>query len=232
MVCFIIFISSYSLNSSLQDAYQNNIKPLHQNYSLANNYYDMKIRPNFFGSYNFYEPKQKKILMTHKNKEISSDIMNFIHYNHTGENISNYDFKTNDSRLNDIYSECIDINIYDIECIISKEDPLFIDDKCLWTFLGYNTVAINKNYYLINMKERMCGSGTLKGNSYYLFNYDGKTIEIMDSIAPGDKTIWTQREIKYFMFVDYGYEFVTSACYEGSDSCKGQRATRSGLRIK
>ena len=59
--------------------------------------------------------------MKHKNQEISSDIMNFIHYNHTGEKISNYDFKTNDSRLNDIYSECIDINIYDIECIISKK---------------------------------------------------------------------------------------------------------------
>ena len=177
----------------LTDTYQNEVKPLLKGYT-----------------------KVKKLntddMMKHHDEIISHDLMMYVHY-HTDTRLS---------LLNKTYFKCIENeNVFNIGCMKSIKEPLLLDDKCAWTFFGYSPIARHKNYYLVNIEEKACGSMISRFNSHYFFDYDGEKLKIHEVILAGR---YQERPISFYKVNDWGFEFVTSGCYHGADSCWGQRA--------
>lgn len=201
VILFIFIIGLYMI-TPLMDTYYNEIKPLREGYTIANG---------------------KDVELMHDNEKISSDIMRFIHYdNYIDEQADDYDVTLLDSRLNKKFLKCVDEGIiYNITCIKEINEPLLSDDNCSWTFYGHTTIAKYKNYYLVNIEEGSCGSMNASYNSYYLFNYNGKKI-IVDKVIPSGR--YPERPIKFYKINDWGFQFVTSGCFQAADSCRGLRA--------
>tara|TARA_B100000029_G_scaffold42688_1_gene39630 strand:+ start:270 stop:1232 length:963 start_codon:yes stop_codon:yes gene_type:complete len=194
-----IFVIAFYMFTPLQDAYHNEIKPLIEGYSTAD-----------------YDP------LMHNGEVISQDLMMYVHYFteiNTDEDFIPY---VDSETLNDYYYVCIeDKNIFDIGCMANKKQPFLTDDKCAWTFFGYTPIAKYKNYYLVNIEEKACGSMIARFNSYYLLNYDGHQL-IVDKVITAGR--FPERPIKFYKVNDSGFKFVTSGCYHGADTCRGQRA--------
>ena len=195
---FLILIAFYMI-TPLTDAYENKIKPRIEGYSTAN-YHTMQ----------------------YNGVDISEDLMMYVHYfteiNVDGDFIPYVDSEI----LNDSYYDCIeDKKIFDIGCMTNKNQPFLTNDKCAWTFFGYTPIANYKNYYLVNIKEKACGTLISRFNSYYLLDYDGQKL-IVDEVITAGK--YPARPINFYKVNDWGFEFITSGCYHGADSCRGQRA--------
>ena len=203
---FLILIAFYMI-TPLTDAYENEIKPWREGYSTAN--YDT---------------------MQYNGVNISQDLMMYVHY-FTEINVDDDFIPYVDSEiLNDSYYDCIeDKKIFDIGCMTNKNQPFLTNDKCAWTFFGYTPIENYKNYYLVNIEEKACGTLISRFNSYYLFDYDGQKL-IVDEVITAGK--YPARPIKFYKVNDWGFEFVTSGCYHGADSCWGQRADWLELKFK
>ena len=204
---FLILIAFYMV-TPLTDAYENEIKPWREGYTIANN----------------------ENTMQYNGVNISQDLMMYVHY-FTEINVDDDFIPYVDSEiLNDSYYDCIeDKKIFDIGCMTNKNQPFLTDDKCAWTFFGYTAIANYENYYLVNIKEKACGSMIARFNSYYLFDYDGNKLKVDKVITAGRHP---QKHIKYYKVNNWGFEFVTSGCSHGADSCRGQRADWLELQFK
>ena len=177
----------------LADTYQNEVKPLIKGYTKA-------IEQN------------TNELIKHRGEVISHDLMMYVHY-YTDTRLS---------LLNKAYFKCIeDENIFNIACMKNIKEPLLQDDKCAWTFFGYSPIVNHKNYYLVNIEEKACGSMISRFNSHYFFNYDGEKLKINEVILAGR---YPERPISFYKVNDWGFEYVTTGCYHGVDSCRGERA--------
>lgn len=198
----IFFIFSFALSSY----YKNNIKPRMEGYQIVNN-------------------NKTQELIKYKGKKLPRDLMMFVHY---------YTGITNDKReyhisvienLNDIYFDCIqDDNIFNISCMnkyYNKKTPLLIDDSCSWTFFGYLPIAKYKNYYLVNIEEKLCGTFLGRYNSYYIFEYINEKLKLI-SVNYDYKDL--NKPIKFFKIENDSFKFVTEKCAHASDTCIEQEA--------
>ena len=102
-----------------------------------------------------------------------------------------------------------------------------INKNIIYFFYIENT--INILIYLVNIKEKACGTLISRFNSYYLFDYDGQKLIVDEVITTGK---YPARPIKFYKVNDWGFEFVTSGCYHGADSCRGQRADWLEFKFK
>lgn len=196
---FLIVIVIYMI-TLLPDVYHNEIKPLIKGYSTI----DQSRNLQFNG------------------EDIDEDIMMYIHH-FNDLNLDNKSIVWVDSTiLNDYFYKCIDNEKnFDISCLANNDQPYLIDDKCSWTFFGHTLVANYKNYYLVNIEEKACGTMTARFNSFYLINYDGKNLKI-DNVIPSGR--YPQRQIRFYKIEDSSFKFVTEACYHGADTCRGNRS--------
>lgn len=206
-IYFLLILIAIYMITPLTDAYENEIKPWREGYSTGNH-----------------------DTMQYNGVDISEDLMMYVHYfteiNVDGDFIPYVDSEI----LNDSYYDCIeDKKIFDIGCMTNKNQPFLTDDKCAWTFFGYTPIENYKNYYLVNIEEKACGTLISRFNSYYLFDYDGQKL-IVDEVITAGK--YPARPIKFYKVNDWGFEFVTSGCYHGADSCWGQRADWLELKFK
>ena len=185
----------------LTDTYQNQAKPLFKGYTKATG-------------------QNTDDMMRHQDEIISHDLIMYVHY-YTDARLS---------LLNKTYFKCIDNeNVFDIGCMKNIKEPLLQDDKCDWTFFGYSPIAKHKNYYLVNIKEKACGSMIERFNSHYLFDYDGKKLKISETILASR---YPENPINFYKVNDWGFEYITTGCYHREISCRGQRADWLSLSYK
>ena len=162
---FLFFIAVYMI-TPIEDAYHNELKPIRQGYQTI--------------EYDFLE---------HYDEKISDDLFMYIHYFITfAENAR--EFNTVDkANLNNAYLDCIEDNkIFNITCmknLQSTGEEFLINDKCAWTFFGHTPIVQHKNYYLVNIKEKMCGTFVGRFNSYYVFEYAGNYLKVTNAFLPG-----------------------------------------------
>ena len=197
---FLILIALFTIKP-LTDTYQNEVKPLFKGYTKATG-------------------QNTDDMMRHQDEIISHDLMMYVHY-YTDARLS---------LLNKTYFKCIENeNVFDIGCMKNIKESLLQNDKCAWTFFGYSPIAKHKNYYLVNIKEKACGSMIERFNSHYLFDYDGEKLKISETILAGR---YPERPISFYKISDWGFEYITTGCYHGADSCRGQRADWLEFKFK
>lgn len=160
-----------------------------------------------------------RINLEFENQIIDTEVFQYIHYKNQNKFAKELDFFENP--LNSIYLKCVEGDSYDIGCLTGDNQSFFNEDACLWTFNSYVPLASKQNYYLINVNERACGSYPGEFNSYYLVKYDGKSIDIIDSIPTGKK--YAQRAIEFYKINNDGFSIITETCYKGADTCKGMK---------
>lgn len=198
---FLFFIALYMI-TPIKDAYHNELKPISQGYQSI--------------KYDFLE---------HYDEKISDDLFMYIHYFITfAENAREFN-SVDKANLNNAYLDCIEDNkIFNITCmknLQSTGEEFLINDKCAWTFFGHTPIVQHKNYYLVNIKEKMCGTFVGRFNSYYVFEYAGNNLKVTNAFLPG-KSLFNP--IKYYKINEDSFSIVSEGCAHGADSCRGQRA--------
>ena len=198
---FLFFIALYMI-TPIEDAYHNELKPIRQGYQTI--------------EYDFLE---------HYGEKISDDLFMYIHYFITfAENAREFN-SVEKANLNNAYLDCIEDNkIFNITCmknLQSTGEEFLINDKCAWTFFGHTPIVQHKNYYLVNIKEKMCGTFVARFNSYYVFEYAGNYLKVTNAFLPG-KSLFNP--IKYYKINEDSFSIVSEGCAHGADSCRGQRA--------
>ena len=149
----------------------------------------------------------------------------YIHYFITfAENAREFN-SVDKANLNNAYLDCIEDNkIFNITCmknLQSTGEEFLINDKCAWTFFGHTPIVQHNNYYLVNIKEKMCGTFVGRFNSYYVFEYTGNYLKVTNAFLPG-KSLFNP--IKYYKINEDSFSIVSEGCAHGADSCRGQRA--------
>ena len=195
-----LFVIVIYIITPISDIYENEIKPIFKGYKTI--------------EYSF---------LKHNDEIISDDIFMFIHY--FSEQTEEVYYLTDYGNLNNKYFDCIDNKIkFNISCMKNLKDrgeKFLSDDKCSWTFFGHTPIVKYKRYYLVNIKEKMCGTFIARFNSYYVFNYDGNNLIVSNSFLPG-KSLFNP--IKFYKINKDSFSIVTEGCAHGADSCRGQRA--------
>ena len=206
---FILFVFSCLVFVPAMSFYKNDIKPLTNGYK-----------------------KIEKSNLEYKGENISKDILMYIHYFVTFDEEARQFYTIEESNLNEAFLECIEDNkIFNIPCmqtLHNKGQQFLIDDKCAWTFFGHSSVARDKNYYLVSMEEKMCGTFLARFNTYYVFEYKDDYLRVTNTFLTG-KDIFNP--IKYYKINDDGFSFVTEACAHGADTCWGSEADWLDLKF-
>ena len=205
----ILLIFSYFVFVPTMGFYQNDFKPLMNGYK-----------------------KIDKSNLKHNGENINEDIFMYIHYLVTFDEEARQFYSIEEANLNEAYFSCVEDNkIFNISCmktLQNKGQEFLIDDKCDWTFFGHSSVARNKNYYLVSMEEKMCGTFLARFNTYYVFEYKDDYLRVTNAFLTG-KDIFNP--IKYYKINDDGFSFVTEACAHGADTCWGSEADWLDLKF-
>ena len=206
----ILFFLSFIIVVPAMGFYQNDFKPLMNGYK-----------------------KIDKSNLKHNGENINEDIFMYIHYLVTFDEEARQYYSIEEANLNEAYFSCVkDNKIFNISCmktLQNKGQEFLIDDKCAWTFFGHSNVARDKNYYLVSMQEKMCGTFLARFNTYYVFEYKDDYLRVTNTFLTG-KDIFNP--IKYYKTNDDGFSFVTEACAHGADTCWGSEADWLELKFE